>query len=219
MMMMALGGAVCPVRNKTDNSSYKETTSDRRLFQQELSARRLRACHLCGTWSQAAGSDVPACGAACSTLSAAVQCSEGVPSGILPRSQGLRSPATSTAPSRDSCIAHKISTVFALAIHSKDVVLLFARFFQSLPVSSDISLSHTDKSAVPRRLVTFHILWYLLAWRQQQCATQSVAHVKSRVRSASPMCRAAGSYRCVRSHSQIRSCFCRNVVLIRLRRT
>ena len=47
-----------------------------------------------------AGSDVPACESACSQLSAAFRCSEGVPTSILPRSQRLRSPAVSVAQRR-----------------------------------------------------------------------------------------------------------------------
>ena len=37
---------------------------------------------LCGTRKKQAGPDVPACGTACSVLSAAVHCSEGVPTGL-----------------------------------------------------------------------------------------------------------------------------------------
>ena len=64
---------------------------------------------LCGTWSMQRAQTCPPAEQPALPESAAVRCSEGVHTGILPRSQGLRSPTISTAQRRLGTAAVSIS--------------------------------------------------------------------------------------------------------------
>ena len=102
MMMMTLGGAVCPVRNKTDNSCHRNGSLTVASFKadastQELSARKLWAYRL---WNMESSRRAQTCPPAERPSGAVTECPQA--SCLACKGYG-HLPIYGAAPSRDSC--------------------------------------------------------------------------------------------------------------------
>ena len=141
--------APCP--SATQSFFLHLSTSPFSLGGSDVSTEELSACRhsACPLWNIESSTDVPAYGTTCSTMSAAVRCSEGVPSDVLPRSQGPRSPAASTAWRRLGTAASPTKQVLSSPLQS----ILEPSYYFSLGRPLRFLLRF-----VPKHLVAFHIL-------------------------------------------------------------
>ena len=121
MMMMTLGGAVCPARHKTDNSCLQQKRhSHGCLVMADTSTQELRACPL---WNMESSSRLRRARLRSSLL--AVERGRPVQRGsALKHLASLASSAVArrvcdSAPSRDGCSPQIGCAAFALAIHSR----------------------------------------------------------------------------------------------------